>query len=373
MSSSSFEKVAECLYRNPSSRTYYALVKLGGKQFKQSMKTKYLPEAKRELRAFRASLEVAKPSSGRVTVKSVCKTFRATFQDQSASTRQNKEIMLAKFEDQFGTNLVRGLTKSGVLGWLASLPYSTSWRNQHLRLIRGMLRLAVDDGLIFRSPLEGVKEKKVEKPIRHTPTKEQFQAIVASIRAQSAADTRGESADFVEFLGLAGLGLAEASSLTWADVDFDHSRIITFRHKTRAGFAVPIYPQARPLLENRLALAIKIAGGQPSSGAKVFSVGDPKKAIEAACIRLGFVRLDQEGKKLPLFSSRSFRRLFITTAIERGVDIKTVAAWQGHRDGGKLILDTYSHVRPVHSDKMAALMTLQEPKDAANGGETLSA
>jgi hypothetical protein len=36
-----------------------------------------------------------------------------------------------------------------------------------------------------------------------------------------------------------------------------------------------------------------------------------------------------------------------------------------------LILDTYSHVRPVHSEKMAALMTLQEPQDAANRGETL--
>jgi hypothetical protein len=42
------------------SRTYYALVKLGGKQFKQSMKTKYLPQAKRKLHDYRASLEVAK-------------------------------------------------------------------------------------------------------------------------------------------------------------------------------------------------------------------------------------------------------------------------------------------------------------------------
>ena len=356
MSSSSFEKVAECLYRNPSSRTYYALVKVRGKQFKQSLKTTDLPEAKRKLRDYRASLEVAKPSSGRVTVKSVCETFRATFQDQSGSTRQNKEIMLSKFEDQFGGEALRNLTKSGILGWLASLSYSTSWRNQHLRLIRAMLRLAVDDGLIFRSPLEGVKEKKVEKPIRHTPTGEQFQEIVASIRAQSAADTREESADFVEFLGLAGLGLAEASSLTWADVDLDRSRIITFRHKTRAGFAIPIYPQARPLLEKRLALAIKLTGKKPSSGDKVFSVGDPKKAIEAACLRLGFVRLDQDGKKLSLFSSRSFRRLFITSAIERGVDIKVIAQWQGHRDGGKLLLDTYSHVRPEHSENMAKLM-----------------
>jgi hypothetical protein len=43
---------------------------------------------------------------------------------------------------------------------------------------------------------------------------------------------------------------------------------------------------------------------------------------------------------------RSLRRMFITRAIEKGVDVKTIALWQGHKDGGKLILDTYSHVNP---------------------------
>jgi hypothetical protein len=55
--------------------------------------------------------------------------------------------------------------------------------------------------------------------------------------------------------------------------------------------------------------------------------------------------------------------MFITRAIERGVDVKVIANWQGHRDGGKLILDTYSHVRPVHSQRMAQLMTTEEPEN----------
>ena len=82
----------------------------------------------------------------------------------------------------------------------------------------------------------------------------------------------------------------------------------------------------------------------PESG--VFSIADAKKSLASACQNLG----------LPNYSSRAFRRLFITTAIERGVDVKVIALWQGHVDGGKLILDTYSHVRPVHSQNMAALM-----------------
>jgi hypothetical protein len=55
--------------------------------------------------------------------------------------------------------------------------------------------------------------------------------------------------------------------------------------------------------------------------------------------------------------------MFITRAIERGVDVKVIAEWQGHKDGGKLILDTYSHVRSEHSERMAQLMTTHEPNN----------
>jgi hypothetical protein len=50
--------------------------------------------------------------------------------------------------------------------------------------------------------------------------------------------------------------------------------------------------------------------------------------------------------------------LFITRCIEKGIDVKVIAQWQGHQDGGKLILGTYSHVRNVHSDEMAKKLAL---------------
>jgi hypothetical protein len=58
----SFEKIVECLYRNSSSGPYYALVKLRGKQHKQSLKTTDLPEAKRKLKNFRRDLERTIPN-----------------------------------------------------------------------------------------------------------------------------------------------------------------------------------------------------------------------------------------------------------------------------------------------------------------------
>ncbi len=84
---------------------------------------------------------------------------------------------------------------------------------------------------------------------------------------------------------------------------------------------------------------------------RLFKLDDPRKALTSACNRLGYAP----------FTQRSLRRMFITRAIERGVDVTVIAQWQGHKDGGKLILDTYSHVNPVHSNRMAALMTTEEP------------
>jgi integrase len=80
---------------------------------------------------------------------------------------------------------------------------------------------------------------------------------------------------------------------------------------------------------------------------RVFTIRNTKRAIAAACKQLG----------LPAFSHRSFRRMFITRAIQRGVDIKVIAEWQGHKDGGRLILGTYSHVNHSHSQRMAQLMS----------------
>src|SRR5262249_21369797 len=117
----------------------------------------------------------------------------------------------------------------------------------------------------------------------------------------------------------------------------------TFRQKTRSGFAAPLYPQLRPLLETLCA--------EKRHNDKLFKLRDAKKALAAACKRLDY----------PPFSQRSLRRMFIVRAIEKGVDIKVISQWQGHKDGGALLLKVYSHVRPLHSTRMAQLMTDDEP------------
>jgi len=348
--SSSFEKVGECLYRNPSSGTYYALVKVRGKQIKSSLETKNLPEARRKLKDFKADLERIDTSLGKINLSQLAEKYEKTIQHFSASTITNKTRVLNLVQTEWPGGADRQLAKikPSEVGLFLSRYSGIAGYNQALETLRAMFSVAVLDGMIPRSPTDGIKQRKRETPIRPTPTVEQFNLIVDHIRNQPYSDTAEESADFLEFLGLAGLGQAEGSAFTFQSLQLDRNQLITFRQKTRSGFAIPIYPQLRPLLEKRLALATEAnAGSPPPPNQKVFKVSDIKKALSAACTRLA----------LPQFSPRAFRRMFITTALERGIDVQTVSKWQGHKDGGKLLLDTYSHVRPIHSERMALLMS----------------
>ena len=57
---------------SPSSGTYYALVKIRGKQIKASLQTKNLVEARRKLKTKRKELELIDPEQGKITLVELC-------------------------------------------------------------------------------------------------------------------------------------------------------------------------------------------------------------------------------------------------------------------------------------------------------------
>ena len=342
-----FQKVAPCLYRYKDGM-YYARFKSGGKEIRCSLRTADRKLAERNLAEKKKQQSQIDPAKSRMTLAELCDIYLKTVQHQKPKTIERKALVVKRIKSGWpigSRSQVSKIKPTDINLWLARYMFGPVSRNLHLAGIKDILAMAVGDGIIAQSPAANLKKVKLEKPIRRTPTFEQFNAIVESIRSQEFnGHDADESADFVEFCGLAGLGQAEASALMWDDIDWKREQIITFRHKTKSGFAIPLYPQLRPLLERR--------HSQRSSGDyRVFKIKDAKRAITAACKRL----------KLPGYSHRSIRRMFITRAIERGVDVKVIAEWQGHKDGGKLILETYSHVNPVHSKRMAQLMTTEQP------------
>ena len=340
---SAFQKVGECLYRYSPNGVYYARFESNGKEIRRSLRTTDRASAQRALAWIKQEREQVDPTQGKLTLAELCDRYAATIQHQAAKTIQRKLLIVHRIKSHWPTGRLTQVAKvrpSQVDLWLSRYHFGSASRNLFISCIKEIFALALRDRIIATSPAAHLRYAKRQKPIRATPSFEEFKAIVGTIRSQKFnGHDPEESADFVEFLGLAGLGKAEAAALRQSDIDWQHETITTFRQKTKSGFAIPIYPQLKPLLLRRR--------HDSAPNERVFKIENAKKAIANACRRLN----------LPQYSHISFRRMFITRAIERGVDVKVIAEWQGHKDGGKLILDTYSHVNRAHSHRMAQLMS----------------
>jgi integrase len=341
------------LYRYNPSGQYFARVRFHGKLYRKKLDTDDLTLAKRKLRGLKDDLERTDATKGNTSFGKALDDYAETLQG-AESTLANKLSVIAKLKEKrggieswFGIDSLplRTVKPSQVSAWLTKNygGWGAEYYNLALSVIRSALDMAVADKIIVESPAKGLKYRRRKRPIRQTPTFEQFTQIVADIRGQRFNADAEQSGDFIEAMGLLGLGTAELANVKREHVRVDAGQIDIFRRKTGQAFTIPIYPQAWALVE-------RLCKGKKHN-APLFSISQARKALANSCKRLGF----------PSFTHRSLRRMFITRAIERGVDVKVIAEWQGHRDGGKLILATYSHVRAEHSNRMAALMTTAEP------------
>ena len=345
-----WEKVSRSigLYRYVPSGRYFAQLRFKGKLHRKSLGTTDCALAKRRLADFRRTLDRTDPTQSRQSFAAVLDCYAKTLRG-SPETVEDKQIIIEKLKSTlFGAEHLplSSIKPSQIEAWLVTHygDKSASYYNSALMVIRAALDMAVRDRVIAENPAAGLKYRKRKTPIRSTPTWEEFQAIVSDIRGQAKFNQIAEeSADLVEFYGLSGLGSAEAASLVRSDIDFEAGQIIAYRHKTSHGFAVPIFPQLRPLVE-------KLCKGK-AHGDRLFAIDGARKALTNACERLG----------LPHFTPRALRRMFITRCLELGVDVNTVAQWQGHQDGGVLILRVYGHVRAQHSQRMAQLLVAGRP------------
>ena len=241
------------MYRYEPSGQYFARVRFRGKLYRRKLDTADLSLAKRKLRTFKDDLERTDAAKGNTSFAAVLEAYEGTLTGAD-STLEDKRAIIAKLKQTwFGVDTLplRTVKPSEVKRWLSENygKKSASYYNSALTVVRAAFDVAVNDKIISESPAKGLTYHKRSKPIRLTPTFDQFKAIVADIRAQKFHREAEQSADFVEFLGLAGLGQAEATAITRAHVDLEAGRIIVYRCKTDTGFAVPIYPQLRPLVE----------------------------------------------------------------------------------------------------------------------------
>ena len=272
-----------------------------------------------------------------MSIRALVEELKAQWKHLAPSTQKIRETYLNVLSKHLDVNAdMASLTPSmvrRVRGALTQGRKPTTVNDIMSKALRPLLTLAVEIGLLEKSPLDSIKSLKKERAIRLQPTWSQAETVIEEIERSAP-----NSALLLRFMLLFGAGQAEVKSVLGEHVDFERGAVHLFRGKTRKEYTVPIYSHAEGFIKN-----LK-KSGRLAPGKHVFEWQNPRKALESACRKL----------KLPVYSPRALRRTFIIHCLERGVDPRVVASWQGHADA-RLILTTYGNfISADHAKNQAA-------------------
>lgn len=155
-----------------------------------------------------------------------------------------------------------------------------------------------------------------------------------------------ESYPLVKLLGTSGMRLSEATNIKWGEIDFERDHFVVsggeVGNKNRQIRTVPLFPAMRKFLQSTFDL------DEVSRDKHLFKFKSARAALDTASRIAG----------LPRFTHHCPRHFFVSNAIEKGIDFKTITNWIGHKDGGLLVAKTYGHLRDSHSHEMTTLMDL---------------
>ena len=321
--------------------TIYAVFKSAGRTHWKSLDTDDVNQARELLGAeIKHKAKVDWKRSRTVNLRELIAHYETNPMNLAGSTLRIRMMLLKVFKQTwpFGLGVrMREIKPFMLRSWLAeqrkARKLKSAGLNNYLRMLHGLFGLAVELGAVSENTAHEIQLIREENPERLTPTWEQAQDIIEAVK-------RPKSKMALTAMLLLGLGQGELRNLRGEHFDLDQNTITVRRQKTQKVFRIPIYPQARHFVE-KLRDEGRLENERP-----VFQVINPREAISLAC----------KSMKLPVLSPRSFRRAFIIRALEKGIDPRVVAAWQGHRDA-TLILRVYgAWVNPDHAQRMAALM-----------------
>lgn len=320
-----------CLYRHPNG-TYY-----GRKRTKEGLKSHSFKTDDRKLaeRLLKEWLKDFSSRSGEINLAELTQLFLRTRGAKKPKTIEGYQSAIKWLLKGIPAPTLAHDVKPSDLNLLlakSAEKYAASTHNHISDTINAIFELAFNDGKIASNPFEKVdKVVKWQRIVRKKPiipTLEEFERIVSHIRNKRFSDTREQAADLAEFLGLAAIGEAETYNLNWSDIDWEKERINTVRVKTGHPFYIAFYPWLKPFI-------LKLWGkaGKPKSG-KVFKVKCVKQSLRNACVAL----------KMKHYCPRNLRQMGIVRQLRAGIPVKLVSKYQGHQDGGILIMNTYSEV-----------------------------
>jgi integrase len=339
---------------------YYARAFANGKEIWKSLGTSHFSVAQAKLAEFLKDhrKRVAHNGNGEVSAKM---TFREAAEIHLRNLDDNVRIKprtrhywrqrlaaLVKSWPELNQTEIRKITPAACKEWARTYAKTASPTNYNntVALLRHVLNVAIDAGVIYAIPATSLKRAAIRSKEITLPSTEKFNALISEMREGHSRNSRN-CADFAAGLAYTGCRIGEARQIEWRDIDFEAGEVVvrgdaTTGTKNWELRRVPLIPDARALFQ-------RMRRERPNEplDAKAFRVGECQKALDRACKRVGAERI----------THHDLRHLFATHCIESGVDIPTVSRWLGHKDGGALAMKTYGHLRREHSIAQAQRVT----------------
>jgi len=118
-----------------------------------------------------------------MTFRELCETYLKTIQHQKPKTIERKSYIVKRIKTDWPGGVDVQLAKirpSEVQLWLSRHQFGPVSRNLHLACVNEIFSMAVAASIIPYSPAANFKAAKLAKPIRKTPTFEEFKSKKAS-------------------------------------------------------------------------------------------------------------------------------------------------------------------------------------------------
>ncbi len=230
--------------------------------------------------------------------------------------------------------------------------------------LRCVLKYAMNEGLIQRLPMEGMKplpETDTERPLFTTADLEKL----CKAAFETKKDKQGQEVpitqnaqqfvDYIKLMAYSGCRRCEALGLKWDDVDIDNGQLHVRRQVTHRGIeslkngeerTVDFNAKLRAHLDDMASRLVPDSDWVFPSPQR----GDKDTPAHSFVDSMNMVRTKAG---MPSFGFHDCRHHFVSMCVMSGIDFMTIAAWVGHKDGGVLIGKTYGHLANEHRKAMA--------------------
>jgi integrase len=225
------------LVRHKSGR-YYARLFLNGKEIWKSLKTSHFSVAESRLAVAQKEHRERKgrevdPANAKMTFGQAASLHMQRLEERVDIKRRTraywKETLAALIRSwpELPGMEVRRITQAACRDWAARYAKvaSSSRYNNSLSLLRHVLDVAIESGVLYANPATGMERKSIRPKKLELPTRAQFAAFITEIRAAHSRDTQN-CADFAQGLAFTGCRISEAAQIEWRDLDFAGGEIL---------------------------------------------------------------------------------------------------------------------------------------------------